>query len=71
MAEPMHEPPDSIRLTRADYRVLHAALEAALHVLDRSPDSDPDGRARRRAEAGLNLLLRRIWPFLDDLDTDG
>ncbi len=70
MAEPMREPPDSIRLTRADYRVLHAALEAAC-TCDRSPDSDPDGRARRQAEAGLNLLLRRIWPFLDDLDTDG
>ena len=68
MPEPIHQFPDSIELTREEYRLQHAALEAALDVLDRVPEADPGHTARRLVEAALRNLLRRIWPFLDELD---
>jgi hypothetical protein len=68
--EPFHDLPDSIELDRADYRLVHAALEVALGVLDRSPEADPDGVVRLQVERALRRLLRRIWPLLDDLDDD-
>jgi hypothetical protein len=71
MSEPIHEFPEAIELTRDEYRAQHAALEATLDLIDRFPDADPDGSVRRHAEAALRILLRRIWPFLDDLDDDG
>jgi hypothetical protein len=39
MSEPIHELPESIELTREEYRSQHAALEAALDLLDRFPDA--------------------------------
>lgn len=68
MAAPLHELPDSIELTRDEHRLQHAALEAALDVLDRFPDTDVAGIVRAQVEAALRGLLRRIWPFLDELD---
>ena len=68
MPEPLHELPDSIELTRSEYRVQHAALEAALDALDRFPTTDADGAVRAQIETALRGLLRRIWPLLDDLD---
>jgi hypothetical protein len=53
---------------REEYRQQHAALEAALDVLDRFPVADADGTIRSQIEAALQLLLRRTWPYLDDLD---
>lgn len=70
MPEPIHELPDSIELPREEYRRHHAALEAALDVLDRFPEADPAGTARQQVETALRALLRRIWPFLDELDDD-
>lgn len=70
MEEPIHDLPDSIVLTRPEYRVQHAALEVALHALDSSPEADPEGRARHRVETALATLLRKIWPFLGDLDAN-
>lgn len=54
-----------------EYRTQHAALEAALDILDRFLDSDPDGDVRRQVESALKILLRRIGPILDELDDDG
>lgn len=71
MVDPLHELPASIALRRTEYRAQHAALEAALDVLDRSPGADPDGAARVLIEAALKVLLRRVWPFLGELDGDG
>lgn len=71
MPDVFHELPDSIELTRAEYRTQHAALEVALDILDRFPDTDPAGTARSQLEAALRMLLRRIWPFLDELNDDG
>jgi hypothetical protein len=68
MASPVHELPEEIVLTREAYRLQHAALEAALDVLDRLPAADVDGVVRRQVENALQMLLRRIWPYLDDLD---
>ncbi|QBI18477.1 hypothetical protein ER308_02110 [Egibacter rhizosphaerae] len=68
MSEPMHELPESIVLPREEYRLQHAALEAALDVFDRFPEVDQGGAARRQVETALRVLLRRIWPFLDELD---
>ncbi len=68
MPEPLHELPASITLTREEYRVQHAALEAALDVLDRFPVTDTGGAVRAQVEAALQGLLRKIWPFLDELD---
>lgn len=68
--EPMHEFPDSIELPREKYRLQHAALEAALDVLDRYPEADQEDAARRQVETALRVLLRRIWPFLDELDDE-
>jgi hypothetical protein len=65
---PVYELPDEIILAREEYRQQHAALEAALDVLDRFPVADADGTIRGQIEAALQLLLRRIWPYLDDLD---
>lgn len=70
MSEPMHELPDSIELIREEYRLQHAALEAALDVLDRFPEADQDATTRRQVETALRILLRRIWPFLDELDDE-
>lgn len=70
MVQPIHELPDSIELTQHEYRVQHAALEAALYALDRSPGADPDGRVRQRVESALGILLQRIWPFLGELDAN-
>jgi hypothetical protein len=66
--EPVHELPDSIELARDEYRLQHAALEAALDLLDRFPEADPTDAARGQVEMALRTLLRRIWPFLDELD---
>lgn len=68
MSEPMHELPDSIELTRDEYRLQHTALEATLDVLDRFPQADPGDTARTPVEAALRILLRRIWPFLNEFD---
>lgn len=68
MTEPVHDLPEEIVLEREEYRLQHAALEAALDVLDRVPGSDPDDVARHQIEIALQLLLRRIWPYLDELD---
>ena len=65
---PVHELPGEIVLTRDEYRVQHAALEAALDVLDRVPSADADGRVRAELERALTSLLRRVWPYLDELD---
>lgn len=46
----------------------HAALEAALDIVDRVPDASHG--TRHLVEAALRLLLRRIWPYLDELDED-
>jgi hypothetical protein len=58
----------SIELTREEYRVQHAALEAVLDVLDRFPHTDGAGTVRVQVEAALQGLLRKIWPFLDEVD---
>jgi hypothetical protein len=68
MPDAIHDLPESIALTREEYRVQHAALEAALDVLDRFPATDPAGTVRALIEAALQGLLRKIWPFLDELD---
>ena len=68
MPDPLHELPASIALTREEYRVQHAALEAALDVLDRFPNADTGGTVRAQVQAALQGLLRKIWPFLDELD---
>jgi hypothetical protein len=68
MSSPVHELPEEIVLTREEYRLQHAALEAALDVLDRVPTTDDADAARGQIEAALQSLLRRIWPYLDDLD---
>lgn len=70
MSEPLHELPDVIELTRDEYRLQHAALEAALDALDRFPEADTVGTARGQVETALRALLRRVWPFLDQLDDD-
>ena len=70
MVEPLHELPARIQLTREEYRSQHAALELALDVLDRVPEADPEGTIRTQVETALQILLRRIWPFLNDLDGD-
>jgi hypothetical protein len=67
MASSVHELPEEIVLTREEYRLQHAALEAALDVLDRQPTADADGRIRAQIENALQMLLRRIWPYLDEL----
>jgi hypothetical protein len=64
----VHELPEQIVLTREEYRLQHAALEAALDVLDRVPTADAEHTARRQIETALRLLLRRTWPYLDELD---
>lgn len=63
MGGPIHELPDSIELSREEYRLQHAALEASLDLLDRFPASDPQGEVREQVESALKGLLRRIWPF--------
>jgi hypothetical protein len=68
MTSPVHEMPEEIVLTREEYRLQHAALEAALDVLDRVPTDDVLDAARQQIEIALQLLLRRIWPYLDELD---
>ncbi len=68
MDRPLHEFPASIELDRDEYRAQHAALEAALDVLDRSSSADPDDAARALVQAALRSLLRRIWPLLDELN---
>ncbi|HVM15351.1 MAG TPA: hypothetical protein VM287_13620 [Egibacteraceae bacterium] len=70
MSEPVHELPQSIGLTREEYRAQHAALEAILDLLDRVPEADPAGTVRRQVEAALRALLRKIWPYLDELNDD-
>jgi hypothetical protein len=67
MAPIMHELPEEIVLAREEYRLQHAALEAALDVLDRLPGADVDGAVRLQLETALQMLLRRIWPYLDEL----
>lgn len=67
----LHELPAAIELTRDEYRVQHAALEAALDVLDRFPETDAGGGVRHQVEAALRVLLRRIWPLLDEIDDGG
>jgi hypothetical protein len=64
----VYELPNEIVLTREEYRLQHAALEAALDVLDRLPGADIDGAVRHQIETALQMLLRRIWPYLDELD---
>ena len=71
MADALHELPETIVLTRAEYRAQHAALEASLELLDRIPEADPDGVVRRTLDAALRIVLRRIWPFLEELDDGG
>jgi hypothetical protein len=56
------------RPTREEHRLQHAALEAALDVLDRGPATGADLAARLQIETALQSLLRRIWPYLDELD---
>jgi hypothetical protein len=68
MAPIMHELPEEIVLAREEYRLQHAVLEAALDVLDRLPGADVDGAVRLQLETALHMLLRRIWPYLDELD---
>ena len=68
MRSPLHELPAEIVLSREEYRLQHAALEVALDVLDRLPAADGSGAARRQIEAALRMLLRRIWPYPDELD---
>lgn len=68
MSEPVHELLESIELGREEYRVQHTALEAALDLLDRIPGADTDGSVRAHVEAALRALLRKIWPYLDELD---
>lgn len=68
MWPPVHELPEEIVLAREEYRVQHAALEAALDVLDRVPSADVDGAVRRQLERALRAMLRRIWPYLEELD---
>lgn len=68
MSGPLYELPESIELSREEYRAQHTALEAALNVLMRSPTVDPEGEVRRVVGAAHRRLLRRIWPFLDELD---
>lgn len=70
MPEPVHELPESIELGREEYRVQHTALEAALDLLDRIPEADADRSVRAQVEAALRALLRKIWPYLDELDND-
>jgi hypothetical protein len=71
MPSPVHELPEQIVLTREEYRLQHAALEAALDLLDRMPAPDVENAARGQIEAALQSLLRRIWSYLDELgDTD-
>lgn len=70
MGAALHEFPESIELTREEYRAQHAALEAALDIVDRFPEVDLDGDVRSLAQAALRTLLARIWPVLDDLDDD-
>jgi hypothetical protein len=70
MSEPLHEMPASIELSRAEYRAQHAALEAALDVVDRFPEVDATGTVRDQIERALRGLLRRIWPYLEELDDD-
>jgi hypothetical protein len=41
-----------------------------MDVFDRSPEGDQGGAARRQVETALRALLRRIWPFLDELDDE-
>lgn len=62
MSEPMHELPDSIELTREEYRLQHAALEATLDVLDRFPEADQDAATRRQVQTAPRILLRRSGP---------
>ena len=68
MSPPVHELPEEIVLTREEYRLQHAALEAALDVLDRVPGTAVENAALGPIEAALRSLLRRIWPYLDELD---
>lgn len=68
MTSPVHDLPEEIVLTREEYRLQHAALEAALDVLDRTPGPDHDTVARQKIESALRQLLGRIWPYLDELD---
>lgn len=68
MASSVHELPSEIILTREEYRSQHAALEASLDVLDRLPGADADGTVRLQIENALQMLLRRIWPYLDEID---
>lgn len=70
MAGPSYELPESIEPAREDYRLLNAALETALDVLDRSSDIDQDGTARTIVERALNTLARRIWRELGSLDEE-
>jgi hypothetical protein len=70
MTGPVYELPASIELPREDYRLINAALEAALDVFDRSDDTDPDDRARHIVERALSMLARRIWPELGSLDEE-
>ena len=68
MTSPVHDMPEEIVLTREEYRLQHAALEAALDVLDRVSRPDAHAAARHQIEGALRLLLRRIWPYLDEID---
>lgn len=70
MTQPLHEFPEQIVLEREEYRLLHGALEAALDVLDRIAIDDTAQAARQHLEAALHLLLRRIWPYLEELDDE-
>ncbi len=68
--DPIHELPPSVVLDRKEYGGQHEALEVALDILDQHRQVDPDGTARGVVEAALSVLLRKIWPFLEDLDDD-
>lgn len=68
MPSPVHKLPESILLSREEYRLQHGALEAALDLLDRHPETDDGGAVRGQVEGALQMLLRRIWPYLDELD---
>jgi hypothetical protein len=68
MSFPVHELPEQIVLSREEYRLQHAALETALDVLDSMLEADVGNVARAILEGALQSLLRRIWPYLDELD---
>lgn len=67
---PIYELPSAIELPRDDYRLINAALEAALDFLDRATDVDGEPGTRDVVERALAVLARRIWPELGELDEE-